>query len=565
MTLNAQAIKEIKNLINNYYEEFGTDFLRSYFKNDERRLYIDDLTEYIRKIIYKKYYPITLKQAKIFKNEFIPFIEKIHRENVKKDFEELKALKEYEETEKAKRLKELKEADSAPQNAPQPIRINVKNITPDYNAAKIMEIFNNKINDYQTGKITTLPRDIGNNKNDYTRFYKWIEIYLNDSGNDVLHWWTEFVNLYDKIKPKPPKVEPKPKIKIELPDLGGKELKKIEKPKFKKLVKEVKEFTQEIPENFKLNYPYKTDNKKAKFKQLNPNTEISNKIQDFNLKKIKKEFSKPNYAAYPYTYEMDFLQLGARGPYYLILLNVNTRFLIVEFSKFKDVTNTIRILTEILKKYRIDMLKFDGERAFNADNVPEIQKFFITNGIKYHRDASPFTYHNKSIDAAIKTIRNLFGPNSDHLLKQPELMREMVFYYNNTYHRSTKMTPSEMMADISEEWTFIRKMDRKAYEIKSKMTIYPNGTIVMVYLDFGKMPNKFKKRRRNFDDVGEVVGFENGNYKLKMLTSLKNEISGAANSVSIKVPQFAAQFLANDFEAMAKNKNIIETFNLNIK
>ena len=436
--------------------------------------------------------------------------------------------------------------------------IKVKNITPDYNASEIDRILRSKIQDYQNGKIKTLPQDIKNNKEDYERFYNWIKVYFEKSGKSLAHWWNLYIDLVNEIKPKPPKEIFIPKTKTVLPSLEGEELKKLEVKGLKKkqIQKPIEQIPQTIPENFKLNYPYKSNNKKSKFLQLNPTAEISNKIQDYNIKNIKKEFSKPTYSPYPYTYEMDFMQLGKNNPlYYLFLINVNTRFLIVVPSKTKNENDTYEILNDVIKKYRIDMLKFDGESSFNKSIA--VKELLRKNGIKVYASSSPYTYHNKIIDAVIRTIRNLFGPNSEQLLKQPDLMTEMVYYYNNSYHRMIKMTPIEMMNDIAKEWEYIRKMDEITYEIKNKMTILQPGTIVMVYLENGKTSKKFKKRRRNFDDVGEVVGFKNGNYLLKMLTSLKNQI--------IEVPQFSIKFLANDYEEMTKNKNIIETFNLNLK
>ncbi len=258
---------------------------------------------------------------------------------------------------------------------------------------------------------------------------------------------------------------------------------------------------------------------------------------------------------------MDFMQLGKHGPYYLMLINVNTRFLIAYPSKTKTKEETYEILKDAFNRYRIDSIKTDGEAAFMSKLL---EKFYENNNTRHFVDASPFTYHNKQIDAAIRTIRNLFGPNSDAQLFDNNLMQQMIYYYNNTPHRAIKMTPTEMMADISEEWTYIRKMERKSLEYKLNNKPYSVGTIVMIHLDLGKLNkkseengetlNKFKKRRRNFDDIGEVIGFDHGNYKIKMLTSLTNEI--------IHIPQFAAQFLANNYEEFAKNKAIKQTFNL---
>ena len=74
------------------------------------------------------------------------------------------------------------------------------------------------------------------------------------------------------------------------------------------------------------------------------------------------------------------------------------------------------------------------------------------------------------------------------------LMKEMIDNHNNTPHRMIKMTPTQMIADISEEWNFIRKMEHKLLEYKYNNKPYDIGTIVMIHLEYGKT-NKmlFKK------------------------------------------------------------------------
>ena len=104
------------------------------------------------------------------------------------------------------------------------------------------------------------------------------------------------------------------------------------------------------------------------------------------------------------------------------------------------------------------------------------------------------------------------------------------------------------------EFVVTRYLAPKLYEIKTKLEILPPKTIVMMHLEYGKTSKMFKKRRRNFDDIGEILDFKNGNYVVRLLTSLVNEI--------VDVPQFAIKFLANNYEEFAKNKAIQKTFNL---
>ena len=63
----------------------------------------------------------------------------------------------------------------------------------------------------------------------------------------------------------------------------------LEKTKVKPKTIKVKPVYQEIPEDFQLNYPYKTGYKKRQFKTDNPEIEQTEKIPDYNTKKLKKE------------------------------------------------------------------------------------------------------------------------------------------------------------------------------------------------------------------------------------------------------------------------------------
>ena len=333
-----------------------------------------------------------------------------------------------------------------------------------------------------------------------------------------LEWFNDYKKkLLTLIRPteselvEQPKQKPKPteedikinKIQINLPFSG--EPKK--RPKTDK-------FLYEAPPNLTIEYPYKTQAKQNKFLVTHPTAKVSNTLEDAKFKTMKDKLSRPTFASYPHTWEMDHMQKGETGPYYLFIINVNTRYLIVKFTNRKDGESTRNILNELLNEgVIIRSLKFDGDKGFNSNLLIN---FYKQNGINWYMSNSPFTNHNKIVDASMRTMRNLLGPFSDGKLWHPQVMDQLVYYYNNTYHNAIKQTPKEFMGevldDLENEWEYIRKMTRELNKIEQQIDGPPNGSVVMVHLEFGKKSEKFDKQRRTYEDLAVVIDNDkNGN------------------------------------------------------
>ena len=123
------------------------------------------------------------------------------------------------------------------------------------------------------------------------------------------------------------------------------------------------------------------------------------------------------------------------------------------------------------------------------------------------------------VDCVIKTIRNAIGYREI----TPEQLKQIVNYYNNTYHRSIDCTPAEMQENPDLEYQYIRWCEQKLNQVLALqdnygLTKYEKGNILLVHLDKGKTHNKFEKRRTYYDRLGEFMNYENGNVKIKLLT-----------------------------------------------
>ncbi|KAI5502235.1 hypothetical protein TVAGG3_0883760 [Trichomonas vaginalis G3] len=96
------------------------------------------------------------------------------------------------------------------------------------------------------------------------------------------------------------------------------------------------------------------------------------------------------------------------------------------------------------------------------------------------------------------------------------IIQQLVYYYNNTWHRTINMKPVEMKNDISKEWEYIRKQmerlnDVKREQINSGLMNFKQGDKVLIHLDYGKTDKSMTKRRRRFDTIAEFVRYINGN------------------------------------------------------
>ena len=160
------------------------------------------------------------------------------------------------------------------------------------------------------------------------------------------------------------------------------------------------------------------------------------------------------------TYEMDHIQKTINGPYYLFIINANTRLSYMRLTKNKTAEATVNILQMLIDEgVKIMSHKFDGDAGFNSNILID---FYERYGLNWYMSESPFTYHNRMVDAVMRTLRNSLGPFSDGKLWNNSVMQQLVTFNNNTYHVSIKQTPGEFISkvyeDVDNERKYIRKM-----------------------------------------------------------------------------------------------------------
>jgi len=164
----------------------------------------------------------------------------------------------------------------------------------------------------------------------------------------------------------------------------------------------------------------------------------------------------------------------------------------------------------------VNNIRGDGDKGFNSAT-----KYFPN--LNFYFSSSPYTFHNKIVDAVMRTLRDALGVNGQIYLNgnYDSIIQQLVYYYNNTWHRMINMKPIEMHTNISKEWEYIRKQTEKLNEIKTEqmkhgLMSFKEGDKVMLHLDYGKTDKSMTKRRRRFDTVGEFIRYINGNGLVKV-------------------------------------------------
>ena len=376
-----------------------------------------------------------------------------------------------------------------------------------------------------------------------------------------------------------------------------------------------------------LKYPFK-----SKISKLDPSLFIVNPeyhhepfVKDFKLKPCN-YYSKPDFSLEPGCWEVDLMfvkypardddKLVSRETIYLIMVNVNTRYLIVEplESKQADAIKAAynKIIFEKYDDFKFNVIKCDGEnnlllvRDIIPKNIANKNKYKGTKNVLIYDDAlvvdkSKHNNAHKIVDATIRTLRNAFGLDNRRI-GDPFLMQQMVHYYNNTPHRSLQMpnpnyrindieydqylarepkwiyyTPNQMQHNPDLEWKYIRDCQRRLRRIKNNMQMdgllnYRKGNILLIHYDTSKTEKKHVKQRRIFNEIAEFIRYNNGNVECKLLNPYrrfklnddKQYIPYTKNKIGRKpktdderaivtVPIMYTRFVAQNYESLSED------------
>jgi transposase len=146
---------------------------------------------------------------------------------------------------------------------------------------------------------------------------------------------------------------------------------------------------------------------------------------------------------------------------YLIIININTKFLVVYPLLNKSGREILKCLKYFVKnvKFKINNIRGDAESGFLT---PQLKQFFKDENINYYFTNKQHTNRNRIVDRVIRTLRdmfdNIFGVEAKEEIINFETMSEMVNKYNLSPHHAFDymFSPAEVQTHPEVEAVFIR-------------------------------------------------------------------------------------------------------------
>ena len=184
----------------------------------------------------------------------------------------------------------------------------------------------------------------------------------------------------------------------------------------------------------------------------------------------------PIFANHQHAFQMDLLEQSRSNEsiypkYFLILINVNTRYAYAIPTERQNKNAINALLTEFINTHDIKSIVCDDEAAFTS-------KLVVDTLTEHNVSLRIITEQRHSalgiIDRFIRTLRDMNIPTvkSEHQSNDPKYrdfsvkrMNKLLDIYNNTVHSSTNHTPAEMEQDPKLEKQYITE---KLYELERK-------------------------------------------------------------------------------------------------
>jgi hypothetical protein len=261
-------------------------------------------------------------------------------------------------------------------------------------------------------------------------------------------------------------------------------------------------------------------------------------LKDFNLAKLKKKYQRPYYSPLPDSWKMDYVIIpynpfynphkyykkfkGNTAYYYLFLINLNTKYLVVSSNFHKDADHVVKVLKDLKSEYNINSIRGDYDKAFVGKKVINYLK---KKRIEYFFSPYEYTNRNRVVDRVIRTIRDKIdrlGPNASFY--DFELVRDVVDVYNHTTHSAfeNKFTPAQAQYNQEIEDWYIQKQFEKLSKIDhSPFMDYQLNDYLLVHVPY-KLINY--KRRRNFNELALFNQYINGNVEVMLLKPPKYDL-----------------------------------------
>ncbi|KAA6360555.1 MAG: hypothetical protein EZS28_043918, partial [Streblomastix strix] len=249
-----------------------------------------------------------------------------------------------------------------------------------------------------------------------------------------------------------------------------------------------------------------------------------NKVKPLN--KLQRPYFSPKLGSWEIDLVFGVNPVTRRRQHYLFAININTKYLVVIplIVDEKNATYILAALKKLINQVYVNNIRGDGETGFKA-NI--IRQFCEDNKISLYFTGSPFTQHNRVVDSVIRTIRNGFG--QDLLgFATPSQMQQMVEIYNRTPQLAfmNRFTPKQVQYNREIEGKFIRQKQAQLEQVMIRqqhenLLNFKSGNILMIHADYARLPIRFQKQRRKFNELATFITYKNGNVEMQAISETK--------------------------------------------
>jgi hypothetical protein len=204
-----------------------------------------------------------------------------------------------------------------------------------------------------------------------------------------------------------------------------------------------------------------------------------------NAKSLKEKYL-PIYSKQGGAYQFDIWDQKGKGqPYFLIIINVNTKKAYQYSFQSKTAANVLKALEKFWSAVpECKTMVSDQDSAFLAQKVVDA---FIERGIKLSTTTDNDHHSLGIINRLMRTLRDMRG--GDHYFTTADMARQIAFY-NGNKHTATRQAPDDM--NESKERAFIEKKTVQASKAKGYDFTVGN------FVRFMKPKPKIGKVRSNY-------------------------------------------------------------------
>ena len=190
-------------------------------------------------------------------------------------------------------------------------------------------------------------------------------------------------------------------------------------------------------------------------------------------------------------------------PYYLVLININSRKGYAYPMNTKNSEYVAAALTRVLENNKMTHLYTDADRAYTEKAVANILK---EKGVSHHTTNNDNKHALGIINRFIKTLRDENGVDKRDI--EVSDMEKILKWYNSKVHSATNCAPNDWTESKNESWIAQKHREMLAKQGADDIHVGDRVRIPKFY-------DVFSKRRAQYEvDTYKVEGIEGNRYQV---------------------------------------------------